>query len=60
MVGFGHDLIDHRFNIVGALPHRQLLIRARAFTETFLDVRELGLTAQFLYFWRNEFEHLVK
>jgi len=53
-------LIDHRFNIVGALPHRQLLIRARAFTENFLDVRELGLTAQFLRFWRNEFEHLVK
>jgi hypothetical protein len=53
-------LIDHRFNIVGALPHRQLPIRARAFMENFLDVRELGLTAQFLHFWRNEFEHLVK
>jgi hypothetical protein len=37
-----------------------LPIRAPAFTENFLDVRELGLTAQFLYFWRNEFEHLVK
>jgi len=53
-------LINDRFNIVGALPHRQLPIRARVFTGNFLDVRELSLTAQFLRFWPNEFEHLVK
>jgi hypothetical protein len=59
-VCLGHDLIDHRFHVLGAFPHHKLPVRTGPFVHDSLDVLNLGLVAQLLYFRRNKLEHLVE
>src|SRR5262249_16979214 len=57
---FGHDLINHRFHVVGAPKRGELSIRAGAFAHDALDMRHLALTAKLANLGRNKLEQFIE